>query len=87
MDPLKKRKVTQAIITGKLTGKSQTTIPRQIREVSGLSPADSVVFEVDENKKVFIRWTAPMDLEFIKGLDKTLSEWSSSHDEEAYGDL
>jgi len=29
----------------------------------------------------------PFDVEFIAGLERTLSEWSSENDDEAYSDL
>lgn len=74
-------------VTSKLTTKSQTTIPSRIRELLNLYPGDSVTFEVDENKKVFIRKATPLDFEFIRALEGTLSEWSSQYDDEAYSDL
>ncbi len=76
-----------AINTSKLTTKSQATIPEKIRKILGLRPGDSVAFEVDENKKVLIRKATPIDFEFAKALEGTLSEWSSKNDEEAYCDL
>ncbi len=77
----------EAMATSKLTTKSQATIPSKIREILGLHPGDSVVFEVDENRRVAIRKAIPIDFEFAKALEGTLSEWSSKNDEEAYGDL
>ena len=77
----------EAIITSKLTTKSQATIPGKIRKILGLHPGDSVAFEVNENLKVLIRKATPIDFEFARGLEGTLSEWSSKNDEEAYGDL
>jgi len=73
--------------TSKLTTKSQATIPGRIRDFLGMRPGDSVIFEIDENKKVFIRKATPIDFEFLQALEGTLSEWSSKHDEEAYSDL
>ncbi len=77
----------EAAITTKLTSKSQTTIPGKIRTILGLHPGDSVAFEVRENRKVLIRKATPIDFEFAKALEGTLSEWSSKNDEEAYRDL
>ncbi len=77
----------EAVITSKLTTKSQATIPGKIRAVLGVHPGDSIVFEVDENSKVLLRKANPIDFEFAKALEGTLSEWSSINDEEAYGDL
>lgn len=74
-------------VTSKLTTKSQATIPEKIRKVLGLHPGDSVAFEIGHDKKVTIRKATPIDFEFAKALEGTLSEWSSSNDEEAYRDL
>jgi antitoxin PrlF len=76
-----------AVITSKLTTKSQATIPGKIREYLGVKPGDSVAFEVGENNKVFIRKATPIDFEFAHALEGTLSEWTSKNDEEAYCDL
>jgi len=74
-------------VTSKLTTKSQATIPGKIRKILGLFPGDSVVFEVNQNKKVVIRKATPIDFEFAKAVEGTLSEWSSKNDQEAYCDL
>ena len=77
----------EAVITSKLTTKSQATIPGNIRTVLGVRPGDSIVFEVGENSKVLIRKANPIDFEFAKALENTITEWSSKNDEEAYSDL
>jgi len=74
-------------VTSKLTTKSQATIPVKIRKILGLIPGDSVVFELDQNNKVVIRKATPIDFEFAKALEGTLSEWSSKNDQAAYCDL
>ena len=82
--------IDNKLVTSKLTSKSQATIPEKIRKVLGLHPGDSVAFEVlesDHNKKVTIRKATPIDFEFARSLEGTLSEWLSSNDEEAYRDL
>ena len=73
--------------SSKLTTKSQATIPAPIRDFLGVRPGDSVVFEIGENQKVFIRKATPIDFEFLRSLEGTLTEWSSRYDEEAYRDL
>ena len=77
----------EAVITSKLTTKSQATISEKIRKVLGFVPGDSVAFEVAENHKVVIRKATPIDFEFASALEGTLSEWSLKNDEEAYCDL
>ncbi len=73
--------------SSKLTSKSQATIPRPIRDFLGVRPGDSVVFEIERDQKVIVRKATPMDIEFLRAVEGTLSEWSSQYDEEAYGDL
>lgn len=77
----------EALISSKLTRKYQATIPEKIRGILGLHSGDSVAFEITPNEKVFIRKATPIDLEFARALEGTLSEWLSKHDEEAYRDL
>jgi AbrB family looped-hinge helix DNA binding protein len=76
-----------AVITSKLTTKSQATIPGKIRKLLGLNPGDSVAFEIGQGQKVVIRKATPVDFEFAFALGGTLSEWFSKNDEEAYRDL
>ncbi len=76
-----------AIHTSKLTTKGQATIPGKIRELLGLNSGDSVAFEVNEKNSVIIRKATPIDFEFAKALEGTLSEWTSKYDNEAYNGL
>ena len=78
----------EQVVTSKLTTKCQATIPEQIRGILDLHPGDSVVFEVMEDKRVYINKATTVDFEFAKALEGTLaSEWLSENDEEAYSDL
>ncbi|MGL6016060.1 MAG: AbrB/MazE/SpoVT family DNA-binding domain-containing protein [Selenomonadaceae bacterium] len=77
----------EAVITSKLTTKSQATIPGKIRKLLGLNPGDSVAFEIGQGQKVIMRKATPIDFEFAYALEGTLSEWFSKNDEEAYRDL
>ena len=47
---------------------------------------DTVAFDVKDGE-VVLRKVAPLDLEYLRSLEATLSEWSSEHDEDAYHDL
>jgi AbrB family looped-hinge helix DNA binding protein len=71
----------------KITSKSQTTIPREIRAALHVEPGDSIIWEVDESGHVEVRRARPLDVEFLRGLESTLSEWDSPEDDEAYRDL
>lgn len=70
----------------KLTSKFQATIPLSVRRKLGLEPGDAVVFEI-ENDVVTVRRATPIDKEYVKAVEGTLTEWLSKEDEEAYRDL
>ncbi len=70
----------------KLTRKYQATIPAAVRQALELQAGDRVAFEID-NDQVRIRKVQPLDLDYLKGVETTLSEWGSAADEEAYADL
>lgn len=77
----------ETLAYSKLTSKCQATIPEKIRTILGIHAGDSVAFEITPNKQVVLRKVNAMDLEFVKALEGTMSEWLSEHDEEAYRDL
>jgi AbrB family looped-hinge helix DNA binding protein len=72
--------------TSRLTQKFQATIPLQIRRILSLRQGDLVAFEV-ENGRVTLRKAVPIDLEYARAVEQTLTEWNSEADEEAYRDL
>ena len=74
------------MISSRITQKHQATIPAEIRKVLGLHEGDLVGFEVHD-KKVIIRKIAPLDLEFTKALEETVSEWESEEDDKLYANL
>jgi hypothetical protein len=73
----------------KLTSKYQASIPKDIREVLGLSQGDSIGFEIIEgnNKEVRLFRLEPFDAAYLASLDKSLSEWNSEEDEESFRHL
>jgi antitoxin PrlF len=71
----------------KITSKGQTTVPREVRAALAVRPGDSIVWDVHEDGRVEVRRAHPLDIEFLRGLESTLSEWSSPEDDEAYRDL
>jgi antitoxin PrlF len=75
------------IRTGKITSKGQTTVPREVREALLVKPGDSIVWSVEPDGKVMVRRTLPLDLDYTRALEESMSEWRSAEDEEAYGDL
>jgi AbrB family looped-hinge helix DNA binding protein len=70
-----------------LTQKHQTTIPAKVRKALGLRAGDVLGFELREGGEVVLRKATPLDAAFAKSVEKTLSEWISAEDEEAYRDL
>ena len=74
------------LASSRLTQKFQTTIPQKIRELLNLIEGDTVVFELWQGQ-IILRKSSPLDLEFMKATEATLSEWASEADDEAYDDL
>lgn len=71
----------------KVTAKGQTTIPKEVREALHVAPGDLIVWQVEPGGKAVVRRVQPLDLEYLRAVEGTLSEWSSPADEEAYRDL
>ena len=70
-------------ITSRLSSRSQTVIPKPIRERLGIGPGDLIAFEERAGEIVLRPVRAPTgDDPFA-----TFTEWSSEADEEAYADL
>lgn len=72
--------------TSKLTSKYQATIPKSIREKLGLKAGDTVVFREQGDHIVFAKATK-LDLDYLRSLESTLSEWAGPEDDEAFRDL
>ncbi len=83
---LKSSKEDNVMKASRITQKSQATIPSEIRKVLDLHEGDLVGFEVND-KDVVIRKVIPLDLEFTKALEETVSEWASTEDDKLYADL
>jgi AbrB family looped-hinge helix DNA binding protein len=71
----------------KVTSKGQTTIPAEIRAILHVSPGDLIAWEVEPDGSARVRRVQPLDLDYLKAVEGTLSEWTSPADEEAYRDL
>ena len=76
---------TKKLLASRVTSTFQITIPQSIRDAMGISQGDVVVFEIEEGR-VFIKKLQPLNLDYLNAFSGTLSEWSSSKDEEAYRD-
>lgn len=71
----------------KVSTKGQTTIPRTIREIAQISTGDLLAWEVDDDGSIRMRRINPVDVAYLRGLEKTLSEWCSEVDNKEYRDL
>jgi len=71
----------------KITTKGQTTIPAGIREALQVTPGDSLVWEMQPDGTARVRRLHPLDVEYLKAVEGTLTEWATREDEEAYGGL
>ena len=76
----------RSIPTSRITSKYQATIPRAVRRVLGLKQGDRIGFQITD-KQVKLRKITAADIEYMKALEPTMSEWSSKNDEDAYRNL
>jgi antitoxin PrlF len=72
---------------GRITATGQTTIPHDIRVALNVSAGDLIGWEIRPDGTAIVRRIKPVDIEHMRALERTLSEWSGAADEEAYGDL
>lgn len=77
----------QARYASTLTSKFQATIPVEIRKHLHLKKRDKIVYELLSDGTVVVRKTTPLDLEYLKAIESTLTEWNSEDDERAYKHL
>jgi AbrB family looped-hinge helix DNA binding protein len=75
------------IAVAKITSKGQTTIPQDVRAALHVAPGDLIAWEVGADGTAIVRRAQPLDLEYVRALEGTLSEWAGSADEEAYRGL
>ena len=71
----------------KITTKGQTTIPQEIRAALHVKPGDLIAWEVGEDGTATVRRVQPLDVDYLRAVEATLSEWGGSADEEAYAEL
>ncbi|MTW19669.1 AbrB/MazE/SpoVT family DNA-binding domain-containing protein [Allochromatium palmeri] len=71
----------------KITTKGQTTIPQDVRAALHVSPGDYVSWEMAEDGSARVRRVQPLDIDYLRAIEGTLSEWAGENDEAAYRDL
>jgi bifunctional DNA-binding transcriptional regulator/antitoxin component of YhaV-PrlF toxin-antitoxin module len=75
------------LAVAKITAKGQTTIPQDVRAALHVVAGDLIAWEVGADGTATVRRVQPMDLEYLRAVEGTLTEWASSADEEAYREL
>ncbi len=70
----------------RLTAKSQTTIPKRVRDRLGLKPGDAVKYEI-EGDRVILSKADTADIAYLAQLEKSLNEWDTPEDAAAYDGL
>jgi len=71
----------------KITAKGQTTIPQDVRAALKVAAGDLIAWDVAADGTATVRRVQAMDLEYLRAVEGTLSEWNSAADEEAYRGL
>jgi antitoxin PrlF len=71
----------------KITAKGQTTIPANVRAALQVAAGDLIAWEVSDDGTAKVRRVQPLDIEYLRALEGTLSEWAGKADEDAYRDL
>jgi AbrB family looped-hinge helix DNA binding protein len=85
--PAKKKAERRPVAQSRVISKGQATIPMAVREQLNLKPGDTVLFEESGPGTISICGAESLDLEFLRTLEETLTEWNSDNDNEAFGDL
>lgn len=75
------------VAVSKITAQGQTTIPQEIRAALHVGPGDLIVWDVGADGMATVRRVQPLDVEYLRALEGTLSEWSGRADEDAYRGL
>jgi AbrB family looped-hinge helix DNA binding protein len=75
------------LVVAKITSKGQTTIPKEVRAALHISPGDLIAWDIGADGTATVRRVHPMDIEYLRAVEGTLSEWSGQADEEAYREL
>lgn len=75
------------LAVAKITAKGQTTIPQDVRVALHVVPGDSIAWSVDADGTATVRRVQPLDIDYLRAVEATLSEWNSAADQAAYRDL
>jgi bifunctional DNA-binding transcriptional regulator/antitoxin component of YhaV-PrlF toxin-antitoxin module len=80
---------TEAPMTAiaKITAKGQTTIPQEVRAALQVGPGDLIAWDVGADGTATVKRVRPLDIEYLRAVEGTVSEWAGAADEEAYREL
>ena len=71
----------------KVTAKGQTTIPQVVRAALQVVDGDRIAWEIGTDGTATVRRVRAMDLDYLRAVEGTLSEWTRAADEAAYRGL
>lgn len=74
------------MIVSRITSKSQTTVPRAVRDALGLKPGDSLAYAIDEDGTVRIRSVREAAADPLDNPFAAFTEWADPLDD-AYDNL
>ena len=75
------------LAVAKITAERQTTIPQEVRAALHVVPGDLITWSVDVDGTATVRRVQPLDIDYLRAVEGTLSEWDTAADQEAYRDL
>ena len=71
----------------KITAKGRTTIPQEVRAALHVAAGDLIAWDVSQEGVAIVRRVQPLDIEYLRAVEGTPSEWAGAADEEAYREL
>ena len=70
----------------RITSKSQTTVPREVREALKAGPGDTLAWRIGPDGVMVSRVT-PLDQDYLRSLEGPRGEWHTAEDSAAFDDL
>jgi len=69
-------------VIAKITAKGQTTIPQEVRAALQVGPGDWIAWEVGTDGTATVKRVRPLDIEYLRAVEGTVSEWAGAVGEE-----
>ena len=60
-------------------------MPQKVRTVLKSKQGDLLAWEIDDKGDVSVRRVQSVDVEYLRAVEKTMSEWGTPEDEAVYG--